>query len=60
MVTEETRSINVLAALRETQGAWRDEDHPELVTPEDVNCWLASCRASWRRVPLRSEAETRV
>jgi hypothetical protein len=49
------RRINVLAALRETQGAWRDEDHPELVTPEDVNRWLASLRSSWRRVPVRSE-----
>ena len=52
--------INVLAALRETQGAWRDEDHPELVTSEDVNRWLASRRSSWRRVPLLSEDEPRV
>jgi hypothetical protein len=44
------RRIKVLAALKETQGAWRDEDHPELVTPEDVNRWLASRRSSWRRV----------
>jgi Arc/MetJ-type ribon-helix-helix transcriptional regulator len=49
------RRIKVLAALRETRGAWRDEDHPELVTPEDVNRWLASRRSSWRRVPLLSE-----
>jgi Arc/MetJ-type ribon-helix-helix transcriptional regulator len=54
------RRINVLAALRETQGAWRDEDHPALITPEDVNRRLPSRRSSWRRVPLRSEGEPRV
>jgi hypothetical protein len=31
------RRINVLAALRETPGAWRDEDHPELLTPRRPN-----------------------
>jgi Arc/MetJ-type ribon-helix-helix transcriptional regulator len=49
------RRIKVLAALTETQGAWQDEDHPELATPEDVNRWLASMRSSWRRVPLLTE-----
>jgi metal-responsive CopG/Arc/MetJ family transcriptional regulator len=28
--------LKVLAALKETQGVWRAEDHPEMATPEDV------------------------
>ena len=37
--------LKVLAAIRETQGAWRDEDHPELATPEDVSAWVRALRS---------------
>ena len=44
--------LKVLAAIRETQGAWKEEDHPELATPADVADWLQALRSPWRRVPL--------
>jgi len=33
-------------ALRESRGAWTDENHPELQTQEDVKNWLKELRAS--------------
>ena len=33
-------------SLRESQGAWTDENHPELQTQEDVRIWLKEVRAS--------------
>jgi hypothetical protein len=33
-------------ALRESRGAWTDENHPELQTQEDVRNWLRELRAS--------------
>ncbi len=50
--------LRVLAALKETGGAWRDEDHPDLATPEDVSRWLDRLRAPWRRVPLLADRES--
>ena len=44
--------LKVLAAIRDTQGAWKDEDHPELAIPEDVPAWLQALRSPWRCVPL--------
>ena len=49
--------LKVLAALKETSGAWSAEDHPDLVTPEDVSRWLEKLRSPWRRVPLFGEGE---
>ena len=33
-------------ALRESRGAWTDENHPELRTQEDMRNWLKDLRAS--------------
>lgn len=33
-------------ALRESRGAWTDENHPELQTQEDVRNWLKELRVS--------------
>lgn len=33
-------------ALRESRGAWTDENHPELQTQEDARTWLKELRAS--------------
>jgi len=49
--------LRILAALKETHGVWRDEDHPDLATPEDVNLWLDRLRSPWRRVPLLADRE---
>ncbi len=47
--------LKVLAALKESAGAWKSAEHPELATPDDVNHWLETLRSSWRRVPLFAE-----
>jgi predicted transcriptional regulator len=36
-----------VAALDEAAGAWTDENHPEMVTPESMDLWLAELRGSW-------------
>lgn len=33
-------------ALRESRGAWTDDNHPELQTQEDLRNWLKELRAS--------------
>lgn len=33
-----------LAVLRDEGPAWRDEDHPELASPEDVDRWVRQLR----------------
>ncbi len=35
------------AAIEETAGAWRDENHPDMRTGEDVDRWLADLRQGW-------------
>ena len=44
------RKIKRLIVLKETAGAWSDEDHPELATPEDIDRWAEKIRLQWRRV----------
>jgi hypothetical protein len=48
---EYVRKLKVVNVLRETAGVWSDEDHPELVTGEDVNRWLEDSRSQWRNAP---------
>ena len=38
---EETQKV-----LKETFGAWSDEDYPEFATDEDIDRWLREFRAS--------------
>jgi hypothetical protein len=38
-----------LAALDEAAGAWTDENHPDMVTPESIDLWLAGLRGNWMR-----------
>ncbi|MEE8390625.1 MAG: hypothetical protein V3S14_07500 [Anaerolineae bacterium] len=38
------RLRHVLAQLRDEGPAWRDEDHPELATPEDIDRWIRQLR----------------
>jgi uncharacterized protein (UPF0305 family) len=49
------RKLKLLAVLKETAGAWDDESHPELATPEDIDRWLREIRSSWRSEPLWQE-----
>ncbi len=43
------RKIKRLIVLKETAGAWSDEDHPELVTSEDIDRWVEEIRQRWNR-----------
>jgi hypothetical protein len=44
---KELRRRRLLKALRESAGAWRDEDHPDLQTPEDVDRYVRRLRETW-------------
>ena len=35
------------AAIEETAGVWKETDHPDMRTPEDIDRWLAELRGMW-------------
>ena len=37
----------LLDALRASSGAWKDEDHPDLMTVEDVDRYIRRLRETW-------------
>jgi len=46
--TEEAlRRERLLNALRASAGAWTDEDHPDLMTVEDVDRYVRRLRETW-------------
>lgn len=51
-VARELDRLKVLAAIDASAGAWRDEDHPELATPADIDRWIEERRAGldWDRL----------
>jgi hypothetical protein len=36
-----------LQAIEESAGCWTDEDHPELMSDEDIDSWIDLLRGSW-------------
>lgn len=46
-VARELDRLKVLAAIDASAGAWRDEDHPDLTTPADIDRWIEERRAGW-------------
>ncbi|MBM4427632.1 MAG: hypothetical protein FJ031_10370 [Chloroflexi bacterium] len=44
VLTRELRRRRLRFALKKSYGAWKDEDHPELTSYEDVNSWVESIR----------------
>lgn len=55
MRLEMTKRIQLQAALSESAGAWSDEDHPDLMSVEDVNQYVrqlreASMPRSWDEI----------
>jgi hypothetical protein len=44
---KELRRQRLLKALRESTGAWRDEDHPDLKTSEDADRYVRRLRETW-------------
>jgi hypothetical protein len=46
--TEEAlRRERQLDAIRDSSGAWSDEDHPDLMTVEDVDRYVRRLRETW-------------
>lgn len=43
-VEKELRRVRLQKALRTSAGAWSDEDHPDLMTVEDVNNYVRRLR----------------
>ncbi|MCL0065691.1 hypothetical protein M1N79_02230 [Dehalococcoidia bacterium] len=44
---EELKRERLLRALRGSAGAWSNEDHPDLMTIEDVNRYVRRLRETW-------------
>jgi hypothetical protein len=49
VLRRELRRRKLREALKRSYGAWKDEDHPELATFEDVNRWIEEERKSFTR-----------
>lgn len=49
ILERELRRKRLAAAVQAANGAWRDEDHPELATPEAIDRWIADNRANQTR-----------
>jgi hypothetical protein len=44
VINRELRRIKLKAALKASAGAWKDEDHPEMATGEDIDRWIEEQR----------------
>ncbi len=53
----ELRRVELAAAIDDAFGAWRDEDHPELATDEDIDRYVRDLRAAWRPPEEEEEAQ---
>jgi len=56
----ELKRLRLEKALRESAGAWSDEDHPDLMTVEDVNRYIRRLREtsmprSWDEIEAEAE-----
>ncbi|MBM3150638.1 MAG: hypothetical protein FJZ96_00290 [Chloroflexi bacterium] len=49
VLARELRRKKLLEALDKSYGAWKDEDHPELATFDDVNRWIEEGRKGFTR-----------
>ncbi len=59
-IEKELRRIRLQQALRESAGAWSDEDHPDLMTVEDVNRYVRQLREtamprSWDEIAAETQ-----
>jgi metal-responsive CopG/Arc/MetJ family transcriptional regulator len=46
---EYVRRLKLLAAIKETSGAWDDASHPELASADDIERWMRQMRGTWPR-----------
>lgn len=44
VLARELRRRKLQAALKASAGAWKDEDHPDLMTGEDIDRWIEEQR----------------
>ncbi|MEW6400474.1 MAG: hypothetical protein AB1649_01675 [Chloroflexota bacterium] len=49
VLARELRRLKLREAIKNSYGAWKDEDHPELTTFEDVNRWVEEGRKEFTR-----------
>lgn len=49
VLARELRRKKLKSVLKATAGAWKDEDHPELATFDDVNRWIEKGRKGFTR-----------
>jgi hypothetical protein len=49
VLARELRRRKLKEALKKSYGAWRDEDHPELATGEDIDRWIEEGRKGFTR-----------
>jgi hypothetical protein len=49
ILARELRRRKLKDALEKAYGAWKDEDHPELKTPEDIDRWIEDGRKGLHR-----------
>jgi hypothetical protein len=49
ILARELRRQKIKAALAASAGAWKDEDHPDMLTFEDVNRWIEENRKGFER-----------
>jgi hypothetical protein len=49
ILARELRRLKLREAIKNSYGAWKDEDHPELATFEDVNQWVEEGRKGFTR-----------
>ena len=49
MLLRELRRLKLREAIKNAYGAWKDEDHPELATFEDINRWVEEGRKGFTR-----------
>jgi hypothetical protein len=45
----ELHRVRLKEALKASYGAWKEEDHPELATPEDIDHWIEEGRKTATR-----------
>jgi hypothetical protein len=46
-IKEQLDLVEQMAVLEETAGAWSDDNHPDMRTPEDIDRWVAELRSTW-------------
>jgi len=49
VLARELRRLKLREAIEKSYGAWKDEDHPDMLTFEDINRWIEEGRKGLAR-----------